>query len=87
LFRSKTATKVKRNLMVFLHPVIMRDRKSNAAFTSRKYNYIRAQQIEAKKGGVHLLSDDDAPVLPPLNEFMVLPPSYNEPTAAQGDAN
>ncbi|WP_172597566.1 type II secretion system secretin GspD [Sulfuriflexus mobilis] len=88
LFRSRTATKVKRNLMVFLHPVIMRDAKANAAFTSRKYNYIRTQQIQARQDGVHLLPDDVAPVLPSLDEFLILPPAF-EPTTPvqQGDVN
>jgi general secretion pathway protein D len=88
LFRSKNVTKVKRNLMVFLHPVIMRDAKANAAFTGRKYNYIRAQQLQARQDGVHLLPDDVAPVLPPLDEFLVLPPSFDESTATQqGNVN
>lgn len=88
LFRSKTSSKVKRNLMVFLHPVIIRDTKSNAALTSRKYNYIRTQQIEARQNGVNLLPDDVAPVLPSLDEFLILPPAF-EPTTPvqQGDVN
>ena len=88
LFRSKNTTKVKRNLMVFLHPVIMRDAKANAAFTGRKYNYIRTQQIQARQEGVNLLPDEVAPVLPPLDEFLVLPPTFEQTTPAQqGDVN
>lgn len=88
LFRSKTANKVKRNLMVFLHPVIIRDTKSNAALTSNKYNYIRTQQIQARQDGVNLLPDNVAPVLPPLDEFMVLPPAFEPSTPVQqGDVN
>jgi general secretion pathway protein D len=88
LFRSRSVTKVKRNLMVFLHPVIMRDAKANAAFTGRKYNYIRAQQLQARQDGVHLLPDDVAPVLPPLDEFLVLPPTFEQTAPAkQGDVN
>jgi general secretion pathway protein D len=88
LFRSKTATKIKRNLMVFLHPVIMRDARANAAFTGRKYNYIRAQQAQAKQDGVHLLPDEVAPVLPTLDEFLVLPPGFDDSTVTpQGNVN
>jgi general secretion pathway protein D len=88
LFRSRNVTKVKRNLMVFLHPVIMRDAKANAAFTGRKYNYIRAQQIQSRQDGVHLLPDDVAPVLPPLDEFLVLPPAFEQTAPVQqGDVN
>ncbi|MDT8403947.1 type II secretion system secretin GspD [Sulfuriflexus sp.] len=88
LFRSKTATKVKRNLMVFLHPVILRDASANAAYSSRKYNYIRGQQIQAKQDGVHLLPDEVAPVLPTLDEFLVLPPTFNDAvTKQQGNVN
>lgn len=78
LFRNKTVTKIKRNLMVFLHPVIMRDARVSGEYASRKYNFIRARQLEAKADGVHLLPDDVAPVLPALDKLLELPPPFTE---------
>jgi len=78
LFRSQTVTKVKTNLMVFIHPVILRTAKSGSQYAGRKYNFIRAKQLEAKAEGVHLISDEEAPVLKPLDEFLELPPPFEE---------
>lgn len=57
LFQSQTSSKVKQNLMVFMRPSILRDVSSSHRVTSRKYNYIRAQQLESRKKGYGLLND------------------------------
>jgi len=77
LFRSRTTRKLKTNLMVFLHPVILKDGKGKL-IASNKYNYIRAKQLEGKEDGVNLLSDDVAPVLPTLDEYLEIPPPYKQ---------
>jgi len=41
LFRSTTTTKKKQNLMVFIHPVIMRDVLSGDEYTRQKYSKLR----------------------------------------------
>ncbi|MGE0080923.1 MAG: type II secretion system secretin GspD [Thiohalomonadaceae bacterium] len=79
LFSHKRTTKVKRNLMVFLRPVILRDETQNAAVSGEKYNYIRARQQEVRENGVALMRDDVSPLLPELNEMLVLPPPFQEP--------
>ncbi|MCP4089459.1 MAG: type II secretion system protein GspD, partial [Gammaproteobacteria bacterium] len=79
LFSSKATTKSKRNLMVFIRPTIVRDEASIANLTSRKYNYIRARQLERKAEGVNLMSDDETmPLLPTFDEALALPPSFEE---------
>jgi len=79
LFSSKATTKSKRNLMVFIRPTIVRDEASVANLTSRKYNYIRARQLERKADGINLMSDDETmPVLPTFDETLALPPSFEE---------
>ncbi|MCP4414316.1 MAG: type II secretion system secretin GspD [Gammaproteobacteria bacterium] len=79
LFRSQATTKSKRNLMVFIRPTIVRDEASIANLTSRKYNYIRARQLERKAEGINLMSDDESmPVLPTFDESLTLPPSFEE---------
>ncbi len=47
LFRSSTTTKVKKNLMVFIHPVIMRDVLSGDHYTRQKYNRLRKAQVDS----------------------------------------
>jgi len=79
LFRSRTTRKLKTNLMVFLHPVILKDGKEKI-LSSRKYNYIRAQQLAGKEDGVNLLDDSVAPVLPTLDTYLEIPPPFSSET-------
>ncbi len=44
LFRSSTTTKKKQNLMVFIHPVIMRDVLSGDEYTRQKYSKLKNVQ-------------------------------------------
>ena len=73
LFRSKTADVTKTNLMVFIHPVILRDAAVTDRYTSSKYNYIRALQMQQDADGVNMLPDKNHPVLPVMEEFTVAP--------------
>jgi general secretion pathway protein D len=73
LFRSKTADVTKTNLMVFIHPVILRDAAITESYTNSKYNYIRALQMQQDADGVNLLPDKNHPTLPVMEEFTVAP--------------
>jgi general secretion pathway protein D len=79
LFRYKKTEKEKTNLMVFLHPVIMRDAAITTRMTASKYDYIRTEQLSQRKAGVSFMNDKVAPVLPTFPEFMELPPAYEAP--------
>jgi len=81
LFRYDTARKEKRNLMVFLHPVIVRDSAVQEHLTASKYSYIRAEQLAARERGALFMSRDVAPVLPPWEELLNLPPPYEASNA------
>ncbi len=48
LFRGNTTTKKKKNLMVFIHPVIMADRQAADAYTRAKYHNLQKQQKQSK---------------------------------------
>ncbi len=76
LFRANSTTKVKRNLVVFLRPVIVRDAATHAAVTGDKYNFFRAQQLQMRQLGVDLLPDEEAPLLP--DRFNALPQPFDE---------
>ncbi len=74
LFRYDTTQKIKQNLMVFIHPAIIKDSVEAAAYTSRKYDYLRARQLEAGIGDRGLIKDSRA-VFPDLEELVTqLPP-------------
>ena len=68
LFRSHTTTKDKQNLMVFMRPSIMRDKYSAQQQTHEKYNYLRAQQIQAGEDGFGLMSNENSLLLPELEK-------------------
>jgi general secretion pathway protein D len=62
LFRYRSTNKLRRNLMVFLHPVILREPAQATLYTNDKYSYIRAQQLAARDKG-YLLPDTQSPML------------------------
>lgn len=66
LFRNDNTTKTKQNLMVFIHPVIMRNEATASVYTGQKYSYLRARELESGmdkrgliKGAVGRLPDLD----------------------------
>lgn len=64
LFRSTGTSLTKTNLMVFIHPVILRDQAVTDRYSNRKYNYLRALQAVQDADGVSLMGDARHPVLP-----------------------
>ncbi len=85
LFRYNKTTKTKTNLMVFIHPEIMKDDAMVRSLTNEKYAYIRAKQLAVRERGVSLMDDEMSPLLPEMEEFLTLPPAYEE-TVQSGDA-
>ena len=82
LFRSKSVNRDKVNLMIFLHPTILRDNQTADRYTNAKYTYIRAMQLEKDNEGVPLMSGKGAPHLPTLETLLELPPPFEVPAAA-----
>jgi len=50
LFRSRSRSRAKTNLMVFIRPTILSDRSEAAAMTARRYGYIQGQQAANNPG-------------------------------------
>jgi len=73
LFKSKTGDVDKVNLMVFIHPVILRDSVVTKSYTNSKYNYIRELQRSADQDGINLIPGKSQPVLPEIDEFTAGP--------------
>tara|TARA_R110000796_G_scaffold66440_2_gene152777 strand:- start:2724 stop:4775 length:2052 start_codon:yes stop_codon:yes gene_type:complete len=76
LFRYDTARMEKRNLMVFLRPVIVRDAALSQDLSHSKYTYIRDQQVREQNRQGGLLPADSRPVLPDWNYLLSLPPPF-----------
>lgn len=57
LFRSSTTTKKKQNLMVFIHPVIMRDVLTGDEYTRQKYNKLKSVQSASNVTKRGILAD------------------------------
>jgi general secretion pathway protein D len=80
LFQYKNLTKSKKNLMVFIHPKILRDAATTTHISHHKYSFLRAQQYHIKSQGIPLLPNNYQPVLDPLDKlFNRLPKRYKEP--------
>ncbi|MFZ2289979.1 MAG: type II secretion system secretin GspD [Halopseudomonas yangmingensis] len=76
LFRYDGARAEKRNLMIFLRPVIVRDSAVAESLTHSKYSYIRDQQLNEQNRGGSLLGDQARPLLPDWNYLLTLPPPF-----------
>lgn len=78
LFRSTSNSTRKRNLMIFLRPTIITDPDVIDSISSRKYNYMRAYQLNKQEEGLSLMDDANLPLLPKWNDELSLPPSFDE---------
>ncbi|MGI9318116.1 MAG: type II secretion system secretin GspD [bacterium] len=66
LFRKKTKSAIKRNLMVFLRPKIIRTPEDLALLTEERYEFIRNEEAEGQQDTRRLLPDDP-PQLKPVD--------------------
>jgi general secretion pathway protein D len=78
LFKTTTTSKRKRNLMVFIRPTIIRDGATMNEISQRKYNFIRAKQLDRQSQGIPLMPSQESPSLPKWNDALTLPPSFDE---------
>ena len=78
LFRHQTSKSIKQDLMIFLHPQILRDEMGSSALSAGKYNYIRARQLDTRESSRSLLNTAPSPLLPPIENFLELPPPYHD---------
>jgi general secretion pathway protein D len=74
LFRYRSSSKVKRNLMVFIRPQILRDEALMNDVTRSKYTRIRDLQLEQRENVKGLTRKDQMPLLPELEDFLQTPP-------------
>jgi general secretion pathway protein D len=88
LFRNSKTTVVKKNLMVFIRPTIIREDEVLAGATAEKYRYIRDQQLQRREEGVDLIDDETLPLLPEweeqLRKMRLLPEAASEAAVDSG---
>jgi general secretion pathway protein D len=74
LFKYRTRSRAKRNLMVFLRPIVVRSKEQNESISMDRYQYMRAAGVGAQPvDNTILVRDLGAPQLPPLTNGQ--PPS------------
>ena len=89
LFKSRSRSYIKTNLMVFLRPVIVRDAAATEAYSLDRYDLLRTRQLAAQPQPSSVLSINHAPVLPQLAPTQEPPPgavrrAAPSPLAADG---
>ncbi len=65
LFKSESRQRTKKNLMVFLRPVVVRDAAASDALSNNRYQQMMGLQQAAQPGFNPVLGSGNAPVLPP----------------------
>ncbi|MFZ0256995.1 MAG: type II secretion system secretin GspD [Gammaproteobacteria bacterium] len=76
LFRFDSTGKRKRNLLIFLRPLILRDAVASKV-SGTKYNYLRVEQLKERSAGIRLMPNDTAPLLPPLDIYLQGPLNFD----------
>ncbi len=80
LFKSRSRERNKKNLMVFLRPVVMRTQEASTALTLDRYDYMRQRQAEVAPPPSTVLQVNDAPALDPLKlSNQLTMPSVRQP--------
>jgi general secretion pathway protein D len=80
LFKARSSSKSKRNLMVFIHPTVIRSDSDSIVETNSKYNTLRNMQMSINKGKASLLPGEKQPTLPELPEKPAAAPGSNQGT-------
>jgi general secretion pathway protein D len=76
LFRYESARKEKRNLMVFLHPVIVRDSAGHRRVTQPRYQSMRTDQQESRGRDTLMMGPNAVPVMAAWDDMVRLPPPF-----------
>jgi general secretion pathway protein D len=82
LFRYRTNDRSKKDLMVFLHPKILRDAATEAAVSSEKYNSMRTEQLQMRQQDWPITPRSERPMLPEVHDFLASPSLDGRPGLA-----
>lgn len=67
-FKSRSATRKKSNLMVFLRPTVLRDTEAQKQLSREKYRFMREVQLGKQKQGVELFPRESVPLIPEFGQ-------------------
>jgi general secretion pathway protein D len=81
LFKSRSGSRQKKNLLVFIRPKILRDAEATENTSEASYNSMREQQKSLTNGHISLLPGQKMPTVP------AMPPGSGLPGAAPSGAN
>jgi general secretion pathway protein D len=84
LFKSRSGSRQKKNLLVFIRPKILRDADATESTSETKYNEVRQGQKSLNHGNITLLPGQKQPVVPPMPPGSGLPVPPPSDTNAQG---
>jgi general secretion pathway protein D len=84
LFKSRSGSRQKKNLMVFIRPKILRDADATESTSEAKYNDVRQQQRTLNGGHITLLPGQKQPVVPAMPPGSGVPAAPPSGTNAQG---
>jgi general secretion pathway protein D len=79
LFRYRTNNRTKSDLMVFLHPRILRDAATEASVSSEKYNFMRTEQLQHREENWPITPSSQRPLLPAVHDFLESPTLDGQP--------
>jgi general secretion pathway protein D len=75
LFKSRSGSRQKKNLVVFIRPRIMRDADSTESASEAAYNEMRRSQQNLNGGHITLLPGQKQPAVPAIPTGIALPPA------------
>ena len=81
LFKSRSGSRQKKDLLVFIRPKILRDAEATEHTSEDKYNQLRQEQRNLNGGHITLLPGQKQPVVPSV------PPGSGLPAAPPSGAN
>jgi general secretion pathway protein D len=82
LFRYRSNETTKSDLMVFMHPRILRDTASESSVSNEKYNYLRTEQLQMRQENWPITPSPRRPLLPEVHDFLASPTLDGQPDIA-----
>ena len=74
LFKSRSGSRQKKNLLVFIRPKILRDADATQSTSESQYEEIRGEERRLNNGHITLLPGEKQPVVPAVPPRSALPP-------------
>jgi general secretion pathway protein D len=84
LFKSRSGSRQKKNLLVFIRPNILRDAVATETTSEHQYDDLRQQQKNLNNGHINLLPGQKQPLVPPMPPGSGLPAPPPAGTNPQG---